>query len=242
MDKLQSVLVLEVEGTNDSVPSVVHLAEWGERGRQKPWRLLKEFSPSNVKWAPALPLRPFITKSCYGISSSESSAFCSRIWSRVSCLVVCVIRKWYVGGARCCLNWYSHFMHTKGLMLRGVVTFPTSLCPSEVLRVAKGQKTASCYFYWSCWHYVIIAILENSQSISVPFTLKSFFPRQTMWTWQTGSMFCNGWAFSPTSKSLCPLFLLQSDVRCHIEMSSVSPEELEQSLVWTWRLSDLLSD
>lgn len=112
-----------------------------------------------------------------------SSAFCSPIWSRVNHLVVCVIGKWYVGGARCCLNWYSYFMHTTGLLLRWVAAFPTSLCPGEVLHVAKGQEITSCHFYWSCWHHMIIAIFENSRSISVPFTLKSLFPRQTMWTW-----------------------------------------------------------
>lgn len=36
-----------------------------------------EFSLSNVKWAPALPLCPFVTKSCYGISSSVLSILLS---------------------------------------------------------------------------------------------------------------------------------------------------------------------
>lgn len=49
-------------------------------------------------------------------------------------------------GMRWCLNWYSHLMRTRGFLLCGITMFPTSLCPGEVLCVAKGQEVASHHF------------------------------------------------------------------------------------------------
>lgn len=116
------------------------LADWEERGRQKPWRLLMEFSPCNVKQVPALPLHSSITKSCYGISSSVFSAFCFHFRSRMNCLVVCIIGKWYAGGARSCLNWYSHLMYTTGLLLCEAATFLTSVWVRSYM-LPKGKRS-----------------------------------------------------------------------------------------------------